>query len=60
MNDRLKTIINFMGYGNPNGNYWFIGIEEKLSIDSEEKLKPYARKDGIYTSDIGDYTKWIF
>lgn len=55
MNSRLKTVMNFKGYGNPEGKYWFIGIEEALSIDNDEKLKPY--KSGILYNEIDDYTK---
>ena len=56
MNKRLKTMMDFKGYGNPKGKYWFIGIEEALAIDTDEKLKPY--ESGISNNNKGDYTKY--
>lgn len=48
--------MDFKGYGNPHGKYWFIGIEEALTIDSDEKLKPY--ESGISYNTKGDYSKF--
>ena len=56
MNDRLKTVMKFKGYGNPEGGYWFIGIEERLPIDNDDKLSPY--KKGIMFNEKGDYSKY--
>ncbi len=54
MNERLQTMMDFKGYGNPQGKYWFIGVEEALAIDSEKKLEPY--KKGIDYYETGGYT----
>lgn len=56
MNEQLKIMMDFKGYGNPKGKYWFIGIEEALAIDNDEKLKPYI--SGVLHNNKGDYTKY--
>lgn len=37
--DIYKTLLNFKGYGNPKGKYWFIGQEENWNSDGEKKLE---------------------
>ena len=34
--ERWNRLINFLGYGNPGGNYWFIGMEE--GVHDEKNL----------------------
>ena len=34
-NDVLKDICNFLGWGNPNANVWFVGLEEHDEFNSD-------------------------
>lgn len=43
MNEYLKTMMEFAGYGNPEGKYWFVGMEEALSIENPSDLKDYQQ-----------------
>jgi hypothetical protein len=36
MNGKFEILNNFKGFGNPTGNYWFIGIEEALEIGTDD------------------------
>lgn len=47
MNDRFETLNKFKGFGNPNGDFWFIGIEEALPTTTDnlqETLKNYENE----------------
>lgn len=33
MNQDFEILNNFKGFGNPNGNYWFVGIEEAANFE---------------------------
>lgn len=55
INKNLETMLNFKGYGNPNGKFWFIGMEEALEVNEPDKLKPYEM--GLMHYSIGDYSK---
>jgi hypothetical protein len=43
MNDKFETLNKFKGFGNPTGDFWFIGIEEALSTTTET-LKNYDKE----------------
>lgn len=40
--DGLDRILQFKGYGNPKGDYWFIGIEEAGDSDPTENLRQHV------------------
>jgi hypothetical protein len=46
----FESLMHFIGYGNPNGNYWFIGLDEhfKISDNNEEIWKQELTRLNIY------------
>ena len=56
MNENLKVMVDFKGYGNPSGKYWFIGMEERLEINGDSEIGDYKR--GIIFNKGGDYSLW--
>ena len=55
MNDKFETLNKFKGFGNPNGDYWFIGIEEALpttTANLQQVLKNYENE--ILPTNIGE------
>jgi hypothetical protein len=55
MNDNFEILNKFKGFGNPTGDFWFIGIEEALPTTTEnlqETLKNY--KTEILSTKTGE------
>lgn len=55
MNDKFETLNKFKGFGNPTGDFWFIGIEEAMptTFDSlQETLTNYQEE--ILSTKIGE------
>jgi len=46
MNQDFKILNNFMGFGNPYGKYWFVGIEESKTFEKSYSnlIKDYSKK----------------
>lgn len=47
MNDNFEILNKFKGFGNPTGDYWFIGIEEALPTTADnlqEIIKKYDKE----------------
>lgn len=61
MNEYLQVMMNYKGYGNPAGKYWFVGIEEADDFgkwrcdDLGEKIKQYKDECGFLLN--GDLKK---
>ena len=34
--ERWDRLIKFLGYGNPAGDYWFLGMEEGVSDEEKQ------------------------
>ena len=61
MNEHLQTLMNYKGNGNPDGKYWFVGVEEAAEFgkwgneELDEKIKPYKTEWGFLMN--GDLRK---
>ncbi len=38
MDDYFKIMNDFRGFGNPDGKFWFIGIEEAMPLDKYKTI----------------------
>jgi hypothetical protein len=58
MNENLRIFMNFKGWGNPRGCFWFIGIEEAQEFSEKEipRLLTLYRK-WVCASEPGDYDR---
>lgn len=54
-NKNLDILFNHLGFGNPGSPVWFIGLEEALSIDSDQKLNKYRGRDNFIQANPGWY-----
>lgn len=52
-----ERIKNFWGYGNLNGPYWFVGMEEGYSEENETLLDRFKATSYHQTCDIYDHLK---
>jgi hypothetical protein len=67
--DNLKALINYIGFGNPMGNLWFMGIEEggeswnsknNKSIQSINIYKDrYLEKGGVFHLSLEDVKETV-
>lgn len=44
MQDDIKALLGFLGYGNPAGRFWFIGIEEAGASGDEDNRKEHEAR----------------
>jgi hypothetical protein len=51
----FKVLMDFVGFGDPNGPYWFIGLEEAGELDFEEGRKDLERyRSTIFACEPGE------
>lgn len=46
-NDQWRRLLNWKGYGNPDGRFWFVGYEEAGAEDNQENSKENSIKSGF-------------
>ncbi len=59
MNDKCNNLLNYIGMGNPESDYWFIGIEEAKvpEIDKIGKISEsydWEMRENWYESDLAE------